>query len=417
MKNKKLLFLISLGAILEYYDFAIYIYLAPYIGKSLIIANNPNLNLFLSYLILAIGAFFRPLGGMIFAHFGDKTGRSKTFVYTILFMALPTFLLAVIPNTTQIGVYATVLLIILRIFQGFAVGGEIPGSIVFGYEIAPKKRKAIYAAIVILGINIGFILASFTCQILLHYPDKNSYFASWRYAYLIGGVFGIISYFLRKNIVETAEFLSYKKNLAASYVPIRTLFSNYKNLLLQILNINMFLAASLAVFTFYMPAYLSLYYHFPLPKLMQFNSYMIIIFCMGSIIAGVFDQYFGKFFFLLTIPIFIVGVFILFLSYAKLSLTEIFLAHILVLTYIGIICGRIPVLSATFFPVKVRYSGVAIVYNVSFGVVAGLTQAVLTGIIGLTHLVWLPALYILLFAVLAFIMIIKIPAHKFVDYI
>jgi len=97
-----ILFLICLGSILEYYDFGIFIYLAPFIGKSLIPASNAWLNLLLSYTIFAAGALFRPLGGVVFAHLGDTRGRKYTFVYTILMMALPTFLIAFIPSASAI---------------------------------------------------------------------------------------------------------------------------------------------------------------------------------------------------------------------------------------------------------------------------------------------------------------------------
>src|ERR1041385_8522407 len=116
--SKKLLFLISLGSILEYYDYAIFIYLAPVIGHDLIPIKNHVINLIFSFTIFAIGAFFRPCGGLIFSHFGDTRGRSTVFIYTILCMAMPTLIIAFIPNIVQIGVLATVLLIICRIMQG-----------------------------------------------------------------------------------------------------------------------------------------------------------------------------------------------------------------------------------------------------------------------------------------------------------
>lgn len=412
--NKKLLFLISLGAILEYYDFAIYIYLAPLIGKSLIPATNPTTNLILSYAVFAIGAFFRPLGGIIFSHFGDKFGRSKTFIYTILCMAIPTFGIAFIPNVMQIGIFATIILLVLRVFQGFAIGGEVPGSIVFGYEISEPKRKAFNSAIVILGVNLGFILASIVCAIIL--KTHTFTFAMWRIAFFLGGIFGICSYFLRKKITETPEFLDYKKVLSNDTIPIKILFLEYKKETWQILSIIMFLAASLAVFTFYMPTYLNVNYHLPLAKLMEFNSYTIFIFCIGSLIAGVFDQIFNRRFFLYFIPCFILGVIFLFFSYSKLTLEQILYIHIVFLLALGIVCGRVPVLCATFFPVKVRYSGVAIVYNISFGVIAGLTQLILTWLIHVTDIVWIPALYICVFAVLAFFSVLSITATRFVNY-
>lgn len=410
--NKKLLFLISLGAVLEYYDFAIYIYLAPLIGKALIPATNPTLNLALSYTIFAIGALFRPMGGIIFSHFGDKYGRSKTFMYTILCMAIPTFLIAMIPDYNNIGIMAMILLLIFRILQGFAIGGEVPGSIVFGYEISSKNKKALNSAIVVLGINIGFVLASIVCELILKIQNINS----WRIAFVVGGILGIFSYFLRKKISETPEFLNYRQNLELRVTPIKILFKEQKGAIFQILGLTMFLASSLAVFTFYMPSYLHTFYHFPLAKLMEFNSFSIVIFCVGSLIAGFFDQYFNRKFFLIFIPLFVIAAIFIFLSYSYLNLEQIFILHIILLLFIGIVCGRIPVLCATFFPVKVRYSGVAIVYNISFGVVAGLTQALLTWLIGITGILWLPGIYILVFAVIAFIAVIVTPHPKFVDY-
>lgn len=411
--NKKLLFLISLGAVLEYYDFAIYIYLAPLIGKALIPATNPTVNLALSYSIFAIGAIFRPLGGIVFSHFGDKHGRSKTFIYTILCMAVPTFLIALIPGVAQIGILATILLLIFRVLQGFAIGGEVPGSIVFGYEISEKKKKALNTAIIVLGINIGFILASLVCAVVLKFNNTDS----WRLTFVIGGILGVFSYFLRKKISETPEFLNYRQNFEDKSTPIKNLFKNHKLAIFQIISLTMFLAASLAVFTFYMPSYLHAFYHYPMARLMEFNSFIIFVFCIGSLIAGLYDQYFNRKFLLIFIPLFAIAVILIFLYYPALNLEQIFFLHIILLLFIGIVCGRIPVLCATFFPVKVRYSGVAIVYNISFGIVAGLTQALLTWLIVITGILWLPGLYIIFFATLAFTAVFMTKSNKFVDYV
>lgn len=414
MANKKLLFLISLGAILEYYDFAIFIYLAPLIGKSLIPVTNPTINLILSYTIFAIGAVFRPIGGMIFSHIGDTVGRSKTFVYTIVFMAVPTLLIAFIPNIEMVGVWATLLLLLLRVLQGFAIGGEVPGSIVFGYEISAKKRKALNCAIVLMGINLGFVLASITCAVIMkmHFVTFNA----WRLAFVFGGMFGIFSYFLRKKITETPEFSNYKKLLAIETVPFKLLFTKYQKPIWQLLGLGSFIASILAVFTFYMPTYLAHFYHFPMTKLMEFNSYTIIIFILGSLLAGVFDKYFGKGFFLLSIPLFIVGIFILFPLYPYLTLQQILGVHVFVLLAIGIVCGRLPVWCATFFPVSVRYSGVALVYNISLGIIAGSTQMFLTWLIKLTGILWLPAIYLSVFAVLALISLFSIRHKQLIVY-
>ena len=414
VNSKKLLFLVSLGSILEYYDFAIFTYLAPIIGKSLIPVQNQIVNLILSYAIFAIGALFRPLGGMIFAHIGDTKGRKHTFVYTILLMAVPTFLIAFIPGIEVIGIWATVLLISLRIIQGLALGGEIPGSIVFGYELSALKLKAFNSSIVIMGTNFGFFLASVICTILVskHFDA----FDSWRLAFILGGIFGIVSYFLRKSLTETPAFTHYKTILSHETVPVKLLFANYLKPVLQLLGIGSFLAGSLAVFTFYMPTYLSSFYHLPIKRLMEFNSYTIIIFVLGSLLAGIFDKYFGRKFFIWFIIVFSCGVLTLFHSYALLTLDQILYIHIGILLGIGIICGRFPVLCATFFPVAVRYSGVAFIYNISFGIVAGCSQMILTWLIKITGLLWMPALYLLFFAILALCALSTVKANEMIDY-
>lgn len=411
--NKKALVLISLGAILEYYDYAIFIYLAPLIGKALIPVKNPVVNLIFGFTIFAIGAFFRPAGGLIFSHFGDTRGRSQVFIYTMLFMAIPTLAIAFIPDIKHIGIFATVLLIILRIIQGMAIGGEIPGSIVFGYETSSMRFKALNSSIVVMGTNIGFFVASLICMYLLNLQIG---FGAWRLAFILGGLFGILSYFLRKSLFETDVFIQYKEASFYKNIPFKLLLREHKKSVLQLVIIGGFLAASVSVFTFYMPVYLSTFYHFPLDKLMGFNSFTIMVFIVGSLIAGIFDKYFGKKFFLIFIFIFSIIVIGVFNLYNILSLNNIFIIHIIILLGVGIVCGRLPVLCATFFPVGIRYTGVAFVYNISFGIIAGSTQMLLTWLIKISGLLWMPAAYVLLFALMAIPVFINISNDKLINY-
>lgn len=411
---KKAFILITLGAILEYYDFAIFIYFAKRIGESLIPVNDPVANLIASFGVLSIGALVRPLGGVLFAHFGDTVGRKRVFAYTILLMALPTFLIGLIPSYQVIGIWATVILVLLRCLQGFAIGGEIPGSIVFAYELASKKNKALSTNVVIAGTNVGFFAASMLGAFLITRTDLP--FASWRIAFFLGGIFGIISYFLRKNLIETTEFTAYQQHLSRSQTPLVNLIKNHWYNLLQLTAFGGFLAASLAVFTFFMPTYLSTYFGFDDATLLRYNSYSIIIFIAAAFIAGKFDYWFGKKFMLLSFPLFIVATGYLFTHYPQMVIEEVGFYNCLALIFIGIICGRLPVLSASFFPVEVRYSGVGLTYNIAFGIVAGLTQVVLFSLLKWTDWLWLPALYVAVFGTFAFLAIATVPSRRLVDY-
>ncbi len=414
LNSKKVLFLITLGSILEYYDFGIFIYLAPFIGKSLIPASNPGFNLLLSYAIFAAGALFRPLGGVIFAHLGDTRGRKYTFVYTILMMALPTFLMALIPSASVIGAWATILLIVLRVLQSLALGGELPGSVIFGYEVSSPRRKAFNTSIVIMGTNLGLFVSSLVCTILMKFHWNSN--ESWRVAFALGGILGIVSYRLRRALVETPTFLEYKELLQQTTVPVKLLFQYHKKPLLQLIGIGFLFSSSIAVFTYYIPNYLYTFYHFPLEQLMKFNSYSILIFMVGSLLAGSFDQWLGKkFFFSLFIGIAGASV-LLFLNYATLNIHQIFFWHSLLLLAVGILCGRFPVLVSSFFPVSVRYTGVAVVWNISIGIVTGCTQMILTWLVQVTGIIWIPALYLCFFTLLALISLMTIRPKQLVEY-
>lgn len=414
LDSKKILFLISLGSILEYYDFGIFIYLAPFIGKSLIPTSNAWLNLLLSYAIFAAGALFRPLGGVIFAHLGDTRGRKYTFVYTILMMALPTFLIALIPSASAIGAWATILLIALRILQSLALGGELPGSVIFGYEVSSPRRKAFNTSMVIMGTNIGLLVSSLTCTMLMKFHWNGG--ESWRFAFALGGILGLVSYGLRRALVETPTFLEYKQRLQQETVPIKLLFQQHKKPLLQLIGIGFLFSSSIAVFTYYIPNYLSTFYHFPLEQLMKFNSFSILIFLVGSLLAGSFDQRLGKkFFFFLFIGIGSATL-LLFWNYGRLNINQIFFWHSLLLLAVGVLCGRFPVLVSSFFPVSVRYTGVAVVWNISIGIITGCTQMILTWLVQVTGIIWIPALYLCFFAALAMISLMTIKPKQLVEY-
>lgn len=412
---KKPLILLSLGAILEYYDFAIYIYFAKAIGNSLIPLHDSTANLIATFGIMAVAAIFRPLGGMLLAHFGDTRGRKNVFIYTILLISLPSMAIAFIPSYSEIGIMATVLLILLRAIQGIAIGGEIPGSIVYAYELSATKNKALNTNIVVAGTNIGFFLASIIgAQLLSSHALPVS---AWRIAFVIGGIFGIISYFLRKYLEETPEFTRYQKLVAAQQrAPCRELFANYRQPLLQMIAFGGVLAASLAVYSFFMPSFLNQFYGIPLNAILKINSYSLLIFIISAFLAGKFHYLFGKYFLIISLCGFNLLNMWLFTHYHALNLDQIFIIHAVILFYIGIICGRLPVLIAAFFPLQVRYSGAALSYNIALGIVAGFTQVILFGLIKFSGVLWLPAGYILLFSLPALYCLIRIPAAKLINY-
>lgn len=410
---KKTFSLLILGAILEYYDFAIYVFFAKNIGASLIPIHDEVVNLIAMFAIFAIGALIRPIGGLIFAYVGDTNGRRKSFTYTILLMSIPTLLIAFIPSYATIGVWATIILLILRSIQGFAIGGEIPASIIFAYELSTQKSRALNTNVVVAGTNIGLLLASLICVNLLSVKLS---FDTWRIAFFLGGVFGIISFFLRKKLNESPEFIKLQQIKLIQQSPLKSLLINHRVALWQMTSFGCLCACLVAVFTIFMPNYLSTFYNISLKQAMSLNSYSMLIFISAALFAGKFDYLLGKKFLITSTVIFNIVNFWLFTHYSTLDFSTIEIIHLLILIYIGIICGRLPILVASFFPANVRYTGVALSYNISFGIVAGLSQIILISLIKFSNYLWLPAVYVGLFSIPALVFLITTKPQQLYNY-
>lgn len=178
-----------------------------------------------TYGAFAAGYLARPLGGIVMAHFGDKFGRKNMFMLSILLMVLPTFVLAFIPSYETLGFLAPVLLILIRIFQGIAIGGELPGAWVFVREYCQEKQKAFFLSCLNSAMALGILLGSIVFLIINAFFSIEEIAAyAWRIAFFVGGIFGIISIYLRRFLQETPVFKQMKKESLLSSFPLKDLF-------------------------------------------------------------------------------------------------------------------------------------------------------------------------------------------------
>lgn len=409
---RKTFCLLVLGSLLESYEFAVYAFFAKPLGMELIPVRDELTNIIITFAIMSCGAVARPIGGLVFAHFGDNNGRKDVFSSTILLMALPTFAISLIPSYNKIGIFAVILLLLMRILQNFALGGEVPAAIAYAYESSPEKRRALYTNIVVAGTNLGLLLASIVCAELIQIKFPIS---SWRIAFFIGGVFGIFSYFLRKSLSESPEFLKLK-NIEKKEAPIVHVFKNYRQELITMTSFSAMIASMVIVYTSFMPTYLNVFYKIPLSKTLVFTGYATLIFTISAFLAGVFNQFFGKKFFVYGAIIFSFVSTISFMNYQFLTFKQIEVIQLCTLVYIGLLAGRLPVTIAGFFPTQIRYTGGAFSYNIAFGIIGGLTNVILFGLIELTNILWIPALFMLFFIIIALWYLVKVPAKRFINY-
>src|SRR5487761_2163847 len=189
-QDYKTLVLAALGGALEFYDFIIFVFFAVVIGKLFFPASMPDwLRQVQTYGIFAAGYLARPLGGIVMAHFGDLFGRKRMFMLSILLMSLPTLMIGLLPTYVSIGIWAPIFLLLLRVMQGAAIGGEVPGAWVFVTEHVPARHVGFACGTLTAGLTSGILLGSLVAMSVNKiYTPAEVITEGWRIPFIIGGV-------------------------------------------------------------------------------------------------------------------------------------------------------------------------------------------------------------------------------------
>jgi MFS family permease len=368
VKTWKLAILSSIGSGLEYYDFVIYIMLAPYLSENFFPAKDKSLDFILTMGIFATAYIVRPLGGMIFGHFADRYGRKKAFLNAILIMAASTVCIGLLPTYKVLGIVSPLLLVALRLIQGISQGAEIPGAMTFVAEHAQSQSRGLLLGILISGIGLGASLSSLVNFILtIHLSHQQMLTMGWRIPFLLGGVLALVGYLLRKKVYETALFLAQPP---AHHFPLIELFQKHKLALLKSFIIILF-PACLIISGLFFPAYLSHYFAYSVSQI-YFAMTVSLLWCSVMLILfGFLSDYIGRKFLMMSATL----ISILFLySLFKLLLLKnsqsLILFMLLYQTLIAALAASYPSILAEFFVTKIRYSAIAVTYNFSYTVAA-----------------------------------------------
>ena len=217
------------GASIEWYDFFLYGVVAGIVFNKLYFpAGDPVVSTLLAYTTFAVGFVTRPLGGVIFGHFGDRIGRKSMLIITLMIMGIATFLIGLVPTYAQIGIGAPLLLLLLRVLQGIGLGGEWGGAVLMAYEYAPKEKRGYYASLPQIGLAIGLCLASGVVALLSSLLTDAQFLAwGWRIAFLLSGVMVAVGMYIRLKVQETPEFEALKARNAESRIPFMDMIKRY----------------------------------------------------------------------------------------------------------------------------------------------------------------------------------------------
>jgi len=223
-----------IGATIEWYDFFLYGVVAGIVFNRLYFPpGDPLVGTLLAYTTFAVGFVTRPLGGVIFGHFGDRIGRKSVLVITLMIMGVATFLIGVIPTYAQIGVWAPILLLIMRVFQGIGLGGEWGGAVLMTFEYAPPHKRGFYASIPQIGLAIGLCLSSGFVALLSMLPDADFLAWGWRVAFMVSVLLVAVGLYIRLRILETPAFEELKARGERAEIPFADMIRQYpRNVLL-----------------------------------------------------------------------------------------------------------------------------------------------------------------------------------------
>ena len=361
----RVLFASLVGTAIEFFDFYVYATAAVLVFPTLFFPNSdPTTALLASFATFSIAFFARPLGAIVFGHYGDRVGRKTTLVAALLTMGVSTVIIGLLPSYETIGVLAPLLLALCRFGQGFGLGGEWGGAVLLATENAPPGKRSWYGMFPQLGAPVGLFLSSGVFWLLLHVMPQESLLAwGWRVPFIASIILIAVGLWVRLSITETPAFQKAIEKQERVEVPVVELFRNHKRSLV----LGTFVALATFVLFYIGSAYLLSYnikvLGIPFVEALEVQLLGSVLFGIFIPIAGKLAEKFGRREVLIATTV-LIGIFSFFLPALMTSgETAIFVFVILAMALMGMTYGLIGTALAAPFPTKVRYTGSSITFN------------------------------------------------------
>lgn len=380
------LFAVTLGNLLEWYEIYLFVYWAPVIAELFFDGKSPLSNLTSTFLIFAIGFLARPLGGIFFGRLGDRIGRRKALIISLLMMTIPTFITGLLPTRMQIGAFAPWTLLLLRLFQSFPAGGELPGAMCYLYESARLENRRYFSSWASIGFQMGILLStleSLFLEKLLPSTMLGSW--GWRISFLFGGVIGLLGLYLRSKLHETPlyqEMVSHEAIVKESLF--KVLFHYKKKILLSImfcvLNSSAFYLITVNI-SQYFADLLGLSYR----SCLLINSGLLLLITVPiPLIGKLADKYNNQKMAIGAASGAIFSLYPLYVAVVHHHPLLLSIATLFFCLFITCLSALIPYLLSDLFPTKVRFTCLGVSFNTVDALVGGFTPAVVLFLVQLT---------------------------------
>ena len=395
----------AIGNILEWFDFAVYGYFAVFIGRAFFPQSDPAVQVIAAFGIFALGYLARPVGGLLIGHIGDRYGRKMAMNLSIGAMAIPTFLIGILPGYESWGLLAPLLLVVLRTIQGLSLGGEYTTSLIFMVEHAPPHRRSLAGAIAVSGAIIGILAGSATGALLAAFmPPQALAEWGWRLPFLSGLVIGVMGLILRRHLPDGP--LNQEPT-----TPLMQTLRLYPWDVLKVALVCLVNAVGFQLIFVYLVSWLQLVDGLAPVTALEINTISMVVLLIAIFAAGALADYWDYW------PIMAISAFgLVVFSIPLFSLLAsghplfIVLAQMIFAVFVGLYIGAQPSLIVLHSPAAVRCTALAIGYNVTLGVVGGLSPLTASWLIERLHDTHAPAYMIMALSAVSFIALFRFRA-------
>lgn len=396
-----------LATAFEWYDYALFGYFAALIGQQFFPSEQPLTSILSSFAVFASGFAMRPLGAILFGYIGDRIGRKKALITSLIMMSIPTMALGFLPNYQSIGISASLGLVAIRLCQGLAVGGNYGGSFIYTIEHAQPKHKGLSGSLAMFGTLGGLFLGSGVATLLSAVMSTESLQAfGWRIPFMFGGVSAFIGYYIRDHLPELA---TQEQEEHDNHAPLKVIRKKYKSNTLKAIGMILLDGVGIYVLFVFMATYASLFLKLPQNQVLLANTITMTLLVITIPFFGwIGDKVTQKeilkvaslSFLFLPIPLFAL------LVYSP-SLSSLLLLQFVFSIVMGAVYGALPAAVVSSFPHSVRYTACGLAFNISVAIFGGTAPFVITGLIQLTGQLMTPAFILTIVGMLAYISVLK----------
>ena len=383
------------GTAIEYYEFGIYGFMASVIGPLFFPGSSPAAALLSVLAVFGSAFLIRPLGGILLGRMGDRLGRRKILLLTVLGMGGSTAAIGVLPDTASIGIAAPVMLVVLRLAQGFFAGAEIVGAAAFVAESAPQGKRGFYGSFTPVGVALGGALAAFVCGCMLHTVDATQLqHWGWRIPFLLTIPLVILSAVMRHQVEETPAFKEFSQGKKPEHTPFITMIREHRFALLRVIVLTFGQNAGYWIGIVFMNIYLTTWLGYDKQQVFWLMAFISLAMAAMMPFWGGLSDKLGR------SKVLKIG----FLGYVVLVLPMMSVMghHNYWLACVAMFIASLPMpivqsvgypTYAEQFPTRVRYSGMALSINIGAILGGGITPYLVTALIEKTGWLFMPGIF------------------------